>query len=456
MIKTLLITLTVLQLASQLVYASTLPLRPFLGVAGSNSSTQVKGAFVDRVFTGGSGEALKLESGDLITIFNKSPIESFSHLIEKIRSIQVGAKIEVTIIRNDKSLQLSGKLKPRPQEKASQDSSFNIIYDSVKYQNNLLRSIIYRPKNASSKNKFPAVYFIQGYTCASIDNGLMPQSSDQQLLNFIADAGYVVYKIEKFGIGDSTGNTHCSEIDFSTELAGFNAGLDALKAYDFVDSDQVHLFGHSLGGVYAPFIAQHSPIKSLISYGSVVKSWHDYLLDIYSKQALIFGTSKQLAQTNAKTIEPLLKSWLKSDLTWQQITNLKENKTAIASNLIPINGEQVFHRHYSFFRDLNRYDVAKAWQTTNSHVLAIHGSLDIQAIDDSWATQMTTLPENKNIKTKKVVIKGAEHGFLKYDSMTQYLNARNDRSYNPSRSGKFYDHRISQTIIKWLDSLKTK
>jgi dienelactone hydrolase len=452
--KTLLI-MFILLLFSHLITASELPSRPFLGVAGSNSASNTHGALIDRVFPGGTGESLKLQTGDLITSINSIEITSFNNLVENLKNMSFGEKIELNVIRNNKLIQLIGQLKSRPKETVKANSSFDILYDSVNYQNNQLRSIIYRPKLANSKLKFPAVYFVQGYTCASIDYGLFPDSTSQQLLESIAEAGYVVYKIEKFGVGDSIGDLKCLEIDFTTELAGFNAGLEALKSYEFVDEDQIHLFGHSLGGVYAPFIAEHSPIKSLISYGSVVKSWHDYLLDIYSKQALIFGTSKQQALINRNLVAPLLKAWLKSDQSWSDIITSKDLNAAISSDLIPISGDQVFNRHYSFFRDLNGYDLGAAWKNTKSHVLAIHGSLDIQAIDDSWATQMASLPKKEGLKSESVVLEGAEHGFMKYDSMADYLKARNDRRYNPSQPGSFYDPRIAKTIIKWLGSLST-
>ncbi len=447
------ITFVIILLIPQIVQSIELESRPFLGVMGPRTDSNINGALIERVIPGGTGKALKLESGDLIKSLNSNKISNFSQLVENLNKIKVGNKISVNIVRNNKTITLKGKLKGRPKEHAALGSKYDVIYDAVEIDNNQLRSIVYRPKTINKKLKFPAVFFVQGYTCASIDNGLYPNSTIQQLLGSIANAGYVVYKIEKFGIGDSIGDTKCSEIDFTTELAGFNAGLDALKAYDFVDSNQVHLFGHSLGGVYAPFIAQHSPIKSLVSYGSVVKPWYQYLLDIYSKQSLIFNTPIQQAIDNKETVAPLLKAWLKSDLSWTDIIASKEHQASLASNLVPISGEQVYHRHYTFFRDLNRYDLAKAWEQTNSHVLAIHGSLDIQAIDDNWAIQMASLPKKKGLKTKKVVLKGTEHGFMKYDSMREYLSARNDRSYNPDEPGENYDPKVAETIINWLGDL---
>jgi dienelactone hydrolase len=434
-------------------FASELPPRSFLGVSGGNSSSSIEGALVDRVLPDGTGDLLKLKTGDLITTLNRQPIKGFSHLVEVIQTIQVNDKIDVSILRDGKNLQLSASMKSRPKEVIGENSRFEIIYDSVKIKNSQLRSIVYRPHMADSKNKKPAVYFIQGYTCDSIDYGFVPNSSGHQLLTSLADAGYVVYKIEKFGIGDSIGDIQCSQIDFSTELAGFNAGLEALKKYDFVDKNNVHIFGHSLGGVYAPLIAEHSPVKSIISYGAVVQSWHDYLLDIYSVQSLIFGTPKQEAESNRNTVAPLLNAWLKTNRSWKEIIESGHYQSIIDTGLIPISSEQVFHRHYSFFRDLNNYDLAQAWANTKSNVLAIHGSLDIQAINDQWATQMTSLPKDESLKTKKVVLQGAEHGFLRYESMSKYLTARTNRTYNPGQPGKTYDPRVSETIIEWLNSL---
>ena len=435
-----------------ILMASVLPTQAFLGVAGPIENVESSdGAIIERVFPGGTGEMLKLQAGDLIKKVNDVEIKNFQHLIVVLKNIIVGQEINISGLRNKKFIELAGVLMARPQEQGN--TAFDVIYDSVKVNNSQLRSIIYRPKASKEDQKFPALYFIQGYTCASIDYGLYPNSTGNKVLQSIAEAGYVVYKIEKFSIGDSIGDIQCSEINFTTELTGFIAGLKALKSYDFVDGNNIHLFGHSLGGVYAPFIARQSTVKSLISYGSVVKPWFDYIQDIYLRQALIFGTSKVQAVLNSKTVTPLLKAWLKTDEPWSEIIADKQYQTALTSQLIPVSGDQVFHRHYTFFRDLNDYDLAKAWQETTSNVLAIHGSLDIQAIDEDWATQMVAMAKKDGIKVKRVILEGAEHGFMRYESMANYLEARNDRSYNPMQPGNGYDPRVAETIINWLNSL---
>ena len=82
-----LMTLILMLLLSQSVLAtvqsSALPQRPFLGVAGSTPVTGgIKGALINRVIPGGTGDTLKLQTDDLITSLNNIEINNFNQLID--------------------------------------------------------------------------------------------------------------------------------------------------------------------------------------------------------------------------------------------------------------------------------------------------------------------------------------------------------------------------------------
>ena len=57
-------------------------------------------------------------------------------------------------------------------------------------------------------------------------------------------------------------------------LSGLNYSLKMPE----IDSENIFLFGHSLGGVTAPLIAAEVPVRGIINYGSVATTWYEYLL----------------------------------------------------------------------------------------------------------------------------------------------------------------------------------
>ena len=75
---------------------------------------------------------------------------------------------------------------------------------------------------------------------------------------------------EKSGIGDRTG-APCRDVGFRDEVSMFVSVLKKLKSYDFVDSENVFLFGHIAGGWVAPLVAAAEPVKGIVVYGTVVR-----------------------------------------------------------------------------------------------------------------------------------------------------------------------------------------
>jgi pimeloyl-ACP methyl ester carboxylesterase len=72
-----------------------------------------------------------------------------------------------------------------------------------------------------------------------------------RIIDEFAHHGFVTMRVDKPGQGDSEGGpTH--DMDFETELNGYGQTLMALKGLDFVDPDNVIIFGHSMGGMMGP------------------------------------------------------------------------------------------------------------------------------------------------------------------------------------------------------------
>jgi dienelactone hydrolase len=76
-------------------------------------------------------------------------------------------------------------------------------------------------------------------------------------------------------MGDSEGPP-CDSIGYEEELAGYRAALQALKAHRSVDPARVFLLGVSLGGVFAPVLANESAVAGIVAYGTLATAPSPY------------------------------------------------------------------------------------------------------------------------------------------------------------------------------------
>jgi hypothetical protein len=178
------------------------------------------------------------------------------------------------------------------------------------------------------------------------------------------------------------------------------------------------------------------------------------MLDIFAVQSLMFGTSQAEAKANTDTIQPLLAAWLKTDQDWQNMMAAPALQSAINSNLLPIQGEQILHRHYTFFRDLNRYDLQQAWQQSQQPVLAIHGEFDIQAISSDWAKDLGAAinAQNKTQATVKIM-PNTDHGLMRYPSMQALQSDMGSGAYRPGSPGTHYNPAVAEVLIDWMQKV---
>ncbi|WP_100658391.1 trypsin-like peptidase domain-containing protein [Alteromonas flava] len=430
------------------IHANELPRSVLLGV-GPAQSDNIGGVVVGHIAPHSTAQSLGLKIGDRITHINRQSLSHFADLVELIKNMHADDPISLSVTREDQTLQLDGRVQPRPYEVSE---IADVSYETVEFAGNILRAIVHTPKARRVNEVLPTIFYIQGYTCGSIDLGMTPNSSLSQLVNQFVEAGYIVFRVEKPGVGDSLSPRDCSSIDFTEESQAFVHALRALKQREQVDPNRIYLWGHSLGVLHSAVMADQETVAGVIGYGGVYKPWYDYMLDIYSQQSVKhFNVPTEQAKRNTGIVKPFLNTWLNTSMPWQEVLTQPDNQPALNSGLLPINGEQIFDRHYSFFRNMNGYDFQSMWQRIEAPVLMLHGSLDIQAISADWASAIVAA--NGNSFSDSSIIKGAEHAFMRYSDAQQYASARSSGRFNPNNTGDRYDTRIAEKTLAWIATL---
>ncbi|MBK6544610.1 MAG: alpha/beta hydrolase [Saprospiraceae bacterium] len=377
-------------------------------IAAANKLEFAMGFYITDVLAGTTGEALKIKSGDILLAINGVKIISaVGNAVNKKLTKREGEEVVYTIWRGGKQIELKGKAVAKPYE---QSNEFTVLYEQFKFGDGQSRCIITSPKTQGKK---PAVLFIQGYTCNSID-GPPPANVYKKFTDELTRRGFIVMRAEKPGMGDSYCSANCYEIDFKTEVTSFVAAYKKLKTVPDVDTNNIFIIGHSLGGVEAPFVANEVKPKGIIVYGVTTKSWYEYLLEMLRFQNPNLGIDYLQVENEMKTYYTLLYDLLVKNRKVSEV--VRENPACVPLLKRDFNytgGEIFLTRDIVFSQSLNNTSLISSWKNLSCHVLSAFGEYDIQAINSFSHKEIVDIV-NKNHPAYATYIEfpKTEHGFL--------------------------------------------
>ena len=186
----------------------------------------------------------------MIRSVDDTPIRTPNDVIATIGRHVGGEVAAIDLVRDGRAERRSIVLRPFPRETLT---GHTFEYGSVTVTDgSRLRTILSMPDRR--QGPLPAVMLLQGGGCGSVDIPMAADVGQSGLMRTIAAHGYVTMRVEKSGVGDSKGPP-CDTIGYSQELNGYRAALTALKRHPSVNPAQVYLLGISLGGVFAPVLA---------------------------------------------------------------------------------------------------------------------------------------------------------------------------------------------------------
>jgi pimeloyl-ACP methyl ester carboxylesterase len=280
----------------------------------------------------------------------------------------------LTLRRGDETVDSNVRLRPLGFEKSEE---LEIIYDVVPNDGTYLRCLVTHPIVGTV---YPAVLFIQGLGCNSIEEPVADPSTTLDLLHQLTLRGFATMRVEKSGVGDSQGEP-CFEIGFDEEVRGFVNALRKLRTYDFVDTSNVYVFGHGMGGTMAPLVAREEPVRGVIVYGTAVTPWPEYLENNRLRQAEFVGTDVAEIEEHVRDETRFQRLLLEEGLSIETIVERHPELGDVARSQYP-DGAHSFTRSVRFFRELTATDVLAAWSRLDVPVLAMHGEFDYATTDE--------------------------------------------------------------------------
>jgi pimeloyl-ACP methyl ester carboxylesterase len=390
--------------------SDSLPRRPFLGVTAEPApGHHVR---IAKIVPGSSAARSDLTVGDTLLAVNGSPVESVAAFLAGMKSFKSGDHLICRVQRDQREMDIEVTLGDWPREQGD----IQVLYDAVDTPEATLRSLVTIPNG--NTHKLPAILFLQGFDCSSVDFPLPEPNLTRELVYRLTRAGFVVMRTEKSGVGDSTG-TPCRDVGFRDEVSLFTSALRKLKSYDFVDSENVFLFGHSAGGWVAPLVAAAEPVKGIVVYGTVVRPYAEYFVENWRRNRRL-RSQPDLAnlEEEQRLIAQLLHYLLVEKSSVREATARHPELTAVAKKLFPGDEEHLIDlRSLQHFRELNDQNVARVWASLDIPVLALIGGFDIRTLPLDHEYIAAIVNARHPGKGTWQLLPGLDHGFALHESL---------------------------------------
>jgi photosystem II stability/assembly factor-like uncharacterized protein/pimeloyl-ACP methyl ester carboxylesterase len=407
----------------------------------------IKGCKVLRVLRG-TAQELKLKENDIIQQVGQSSFNSNDEFINEFLTYSPGKEVQLQVLRGKKKMTLKAKAVGRPYET---DDNSKVIYDEAAYRGGQLRVIINKP---FKEEKMPAMLFIPGYTCSSIDE-LSNNHPYKRIVDAYVDAGYVTLRIEKSGLGDSKNTPKCESCNLLDEIENFEVGLKKLKSLPYVDTNQVFIFGHSMGGIVAPAISAKHKVAGVVVFGTLAMSWFEYQLEMYRLQ-------NALAGMNPIEVE---KSVLEQyDLNYRFFVKKEKlediAKDPLADSLLRATWQydgkgKIYDRNAEYWRQIQDYPLLENWKNTSAKVLVQYGESDFQAFSKAAHEQIVNTVNHFNPGNASIItFPKTDHFFAQSGSMQE--------AYNKFAEGKYqqlfdeYNFEVGKSAVQWSNSVISK
>ncbi|MCF7866383.1 lysophospholipase [Candidatus Woesearchaeota archaeon] len=207
------------------------------------------------------------------------------------------------------------------------------------------------------KEKYSAIILVHGFGVTKEEYGLF-----DGLATALSDSGFIVYRFDFAGRGESEGDY--SKTSITKMMEDLELIIEFIKSQYFVNINKIGILAQSFGtSVVASLIPE---VNTIIFTGSIFDP---------------------ISHTNN------IKKW---DVLDKKGISIKTKKTS--GEIIKI-GPQ-------FWTDLEKHDLLKNIKKINFPILFIHGSEDKSVPIES----MEKFYENANEPKEKIIIQGAEHG----------------------------------------------
>ncbi|MBL8889582.1 MAG: alpha/beta fold hydrolase [Planctomycetaceae bacterium] len=384
------------------------------------------GAVASEILPDKSAANAGVREGDILLALNGKAI-AFGNIAAQANELRAGEKFTLTVSREREQLELTGIAVEKSRDPGN--NNYEVIYSHVMSNGQRMRTIITRPRK---EGKFPGFMFIQGFSPVSYDFVLEGSKGDVNSLNGpllyeFANSDFVTIRVEKPGVGDSEGGPF-AELDYLTELDIYRQTLKQLKEREDVDTNNIFIFGHSMGGAFGPMIAAESQVRGIAVYGAAARTWYEYLLDTLRYQGLVAGDSYENTDERVRAGSKVLAMVFLENKTIDEVLTSYPELAPLTQALFPngmFNGKSL-----EFWRQLGRENMPAYWSRCKAHVLAVRGASDYVTYQVDHQLIADIVNRAKPGTGRSLTLPESDHLFFKHATEQASLQSGQKGEYN--------------------------
>ena len=328
-----------------------------------------RGLCVSNVTAGGPAAKANLQEGDVVTDINSERIQGYMSSQRLLRSLRAGKQLRLKVYRDGTLFESKITLSPTPLDNyPGVDFEYGSI---VSPQGERLRTVISRPENV--KGKLPAIFYIKWLACSAVEGRV---NGSIRIAWELSKAGYLVYRVEVPGVGDSEG-PDCSQLDLETEISVFKSAFQSIKDIPDVDMDNIFIYGINSGGVIAPIVANEAsgiPVKGIIVNGTWIRTWHEHIIDQERRVHSYVGTpiddlSEIMNKSTEFHTEYLVKRRNPADI-------IKSSPHLASEWNYPSFDYHFGDRSVEYFQEMDHFNIASNWNKVSVPTLVVYNEFD--------------------------------------------------------------------------------
>lgn len=246
---------------------------------------------------------------------NLNPLFQISEKITRINTVQTPptpvpfADMTIPYLRNRTYTSKLGEIK-----QVSQNTSYTSYLTSYDSDGLKVYGLLTIP--VSEKEVYPAIVFVHGYIPPA---QYRTQEKYVDYVDNLARNGFVVFKIDLRGHGESEGEANGAYYSGDYIIDVLNARA-ALEDTDFVDADEIGLWGHSMAGnVVLRSLAVRPDIPAIVIWAGAGYTYTDFLTYRISDRSYQMPTGISPRQRRRQLLRETYGEFDPNNEFWQQI-----------------------------------------------------------------------------------------------------------------------------------------
>lgn len=341
---------------------------PRHGLLGAAVTAKGGAIVVTQVLPDSASAAAGIETGDKIVSVDGTPVSTTQEFLSLVRR-PAGKSVRLIILRDGVKIEKDIVMRAPPDETGP---GVNTLYESVPIDGSLRRELVTAPDG--SHGRLPGVFLIGGIGCYTVDTA-NAQDPYRNVAQDLSRHGFVVLRLEKSGIGDSQGPP-CATVDFDTEFHSYDVALQAFIKDTSVDPKRVYLFGHSIGSVIAPRLAEAHKVAGIIIAEGVGVNWFQYELLNTRRQLALGGSTPTQVDDGVTLKEFCMHRYLIEKEALNQL--LTERPACSDYTQYPVGA--------AYMQQIAALNIAQPWTKLDVPVLAIYGLADFVTAESDHRT----------------------------------------------------------------------